>query len=81
MERKPTTLNLVIDAALKLDARSGEWQNVMAFIHSCYCGRVRGYDLDAALGSLEKLSKTEEHALISWAMMVDEVTSASRGAA
>ena len=81
MERNPTTLNLVIEAALKLDARTAEWQNVLAFVQSCYCGRVRDYDLDSALVSLGKLTDEEQHALIAWTMLVDEVSRNGRGAA
>jgi hypothetical protein len=78
MSHKSSTLNLVIEAALKLDARTAEWQNVMAFIQSCYCGLVRDYDFDAALASLCKLSPEEEHALIAWSMLVDEVSRVGR---
>jgi hypothetical protein len=78
MDRKGTTLNLVIEAALKLDARTPEWRNVLNFIESCYCGRVRDYDLDAAVASLTKLSDEEQHALIAWAMLVDEVSATGR---
>jgi hypothetical protein len=78
MNRKSSTLNLVIEAALKLDARTPEWRNVTAFIESCYCGRVRTYDLDAAVASLTKLSAQEQHALIAWVMMLEEVSGNNR---
>ena len=81
MERKSTTLNLVIEAALKLDARTREWQNVLAFIQSCYCGRVRDYDLDSATASLGRLTEQQQHALIAWTMLVDEVSRNARGRA
>jgi hypothetical protein len=81
MNRKTSTLNLVIEAALKLDARTPEWRNVMAFVESCYCGRVRTYDLDAAVASLGKLTDQEQHALIAWVMLLDEVSGDSRGRA
>jgi hypothetical protein len=64
------TLDLVIEAMQKLDAGNGERKNVLAFIQSCYCGRVRDYDFDAALASLHKLTPEEQHALIEYAMSV-----------
>jgi hypothetical protein len=72
MKRKTlwTTLDLVIEAMQKLDAENGERKNVLAFIQSCYCGRVRDYDFDAALASLHKLTPEEQHALIEYAMSV-----------
>jgi hypothetical protein len=36
------------------------------FIQSCYGGRVRSYDLDAAVQSLTKLTDMEQHALIGY---------------
>jgi hypothetical protein len=81
MESKSTALNLVIEAALKLDARTPEWRNVLAFIESCYCGRVRDYDLDAAVAALTKLSDEEQHALIAWVVLVEETSRVRRGAA
>jgi hypothetical protein len=73
MRPKTSTLNLVIDAALKLDARTAERRNVLAFIESCYGGKVRDYDLEAAIAALGKLSDEEQHALIAWTMLVEEV--------
>jgi hypothetical protein len=70
MNRLPTTLDLAIKAALKLDSVSGERQNVLSFILSCYGGRVRTYDFDAALASLDKLTDEEEQALIVWSVRV-----------
>jgi hypothetical protein len=72
MSRKAqwATLDLIIQAMEKLDARSGERKNVLAFVQSCYCGRVRDYDFDAALISLGKLPPEEQHALIEYAMTV-----------
>jgi hypothetical protein len=64
MNRKSTLLDVLISAVMKLDPRNGERQNVNAFIQSCYCGRVRHYNFDAALISLAKLSDEEQHALI-----------------
>jgi hypothetical protein len=74
MNRKTSTLNLVVEAALKLDARTPEWRNVMGFVESCYCGLVRNYDLDDAVASLNKLTDQEQHALIAWVMLLDEVS-------
>jgi hypothetical protein len=72
MKRKSQwmTLDLVIEAMQKFDAADGERKNVLAFIQSCYCGRVRDYDFDAALVSLHKLTPEEQHALIEYAMTV-----------
>jgi hypothetical protein len=70
MNSRSTTLDLVIRAVLRLDPQNGERQNVTAFIQSCYCGRVRNYDFDAALVSLAKLTPEEQHALIEYAMRV-----------
>jgi hypothetical protein len=72
MESKTKTVNLVIEAGLKLGARTPAWRNVLAFIESCYGGRVRDYDLDAAVASLALLSDEEQHALIAWALSVEE---------
>jgi hypothetical protein len=69
---KDTTLNLVLQAAMKLDARTGEWKNAISFIQSCYACRVRDYDLDTALAAMEKLTDEEEHALIAWVIMLEE---------
>ncbi len=66
MYSKSGTLDLVIRAMLKLNHGTGERQNVNAFIQSCYGGRVRKYDFDAALNSLKKLSDDEQHALIEY---------------
>jgi hypothetical protein len=79
MESKSTALNLVIEAALKLDARTPEWRNVIAFIESCYCCRARDYDLDAAVACLTKLTDEEQHALIAWTMLVEDMGRARAG--
>ena len=55
MKGKSATLDLVIGAMLKLDPH-GPRENVLAFIQSCYCGRVRSYDFEAALQSLARLT-------------------------
>jgi hypothetical protein len=72
MKRKSQwiTLDLVIEAMQKLDVENGERKNVLAFVQSCYCGRVRDYDFDAALASLHKLTPEEHHALVEYAMSV-----------
>jgi hypothetical protein len=66
---KSNVLDLLIGAVVKLDAASGERENVLAFIQSCYGGRVRSYDLEAASESLTKLTEEEQHALITWVLL------------
>ena len=78
MQRTPTTLDLAIQAALKLDGPKGERQNVLSFIRSCYGGRVLPYDFDAALASLDKLTDEEEHALIAWSVRGGEAAARAR---
>jgi hypothetical protein len=78
MQRTPSTLDLAIQAALKLDGPNGERQNVLSFILSCYGGRVLTYDLDAALASLDKLTDEEERALIGWSVRVGEAAVRAR---
>jgi hypothetical protein len=68
MYRKTTALDHLIGAMLKLDEHPGHRQNVVAFIQSCYNGRVRDYDFDAALASLRRLTDAEHHALIEYVM-------------
>ena len=63
-KRKAIVLDLVIGAMKKLDPRTLEAQNVLAFVQSCYGCRVRSYDFDAALRSLNKLTPEEQGALI-----------------
>jgi hypothetical protein len=64
MNRKWTVLDLLIGAMEKLSPKTEERQNVLAFIQSCYGGRVRSYDLDQALVSLAKLTPEEQNCLI-----------------
>jgi hypothetical protein len=52
----------------KLDEASGECQNLLMFLQSCYGGRVRSYDFERALRSLRKLTDAEQHALIACAI-------------
>jgi hypothetical protein len=66
MNKNPTESDLVIAAILKLEQPNGERQNVLMFIQSCYGGRVRSYDLDAAVQSLAKLTDIEQRALIGY---------------
>jgi len=66
MKKQPTESDLVIAAILKLEQPNGERQNVLMFIQSCYGGRVRSYDLDAAVQSLAKLTDVEQRALIGY---------------
>ncbi len=61
---KSNSNQLVVSGVQKLDPSNGERKNVIHFIQSCYCARVRNYDLDAAVQSLTKLTEEEQHALI-----------------
>ena len=72
MGKKSVALDMLIGAMLKLGSSHAERENVIAFIRSCYCGRVLNYDLDAALAALARLSDEEQHGLIVWAMMNEE---------
>jgi hypothetical protein len=69
MKRKRTVLDLLIGATEKLSPKTGERQNVLAFIQSRYGGRVLSYDLDLALDSLTKLTPEEEGFLITWTLL------------
>jgi hypothetical protein len=69
MNRKWTVLDLLIGAMEKLSPKTGERQNVLAFIRSCYGGRVLSYDLERALDSLAKLTPEEEGFLITWTLL------------
>jgi hypothetical protein len=69
MNRKWAVLDLLIGAMQKLSPKTGERQNVLAFIQSCYGGRVLSYDLERALDSLAKLNPDEEHCLITWSLL------------
>jgi hypothetical protein len=69
MNRKWTVLDLLIGAMKKLSPKTGERQNVLAFIQSCYGGRVLSYDLELALDSLAKLTPDEENCLITWSLL------------
>jgi hypothetical protein len=66
------TLRLVVQAAMKLDARTPAWGNALAFIQSCYGCRVREYDLEQAMAALARLSDEEQAALISWVLLVED---------
>jgi hypothetical protein len=68
MKKKVAETDLVISALLKLDERTGERQNVLKFIESCYGCKVRNYDFDTALTSLQKVTEAEQHALIAYVM-------------
>jgi len=72
MNRNWAVLDLLIGAMEKLNPKSGERQNVLAFIESCYGGRVRYYDLDRAVVSLFKLTAEEQHCLITWTLQEKE---------
>ncbi len=76
--RKWAALDLLIGGMEKLDPRSGERQNVLAFIRSCYGGRVLAYDLDAAMLSLGRLTEEEQHEMIAWVLGEEEAASANR---
>jgi hypothetical protein len=49
MGKKSGTLDMLIGAMLKLGSSHADRENVIAFIRSCYCGRVLEYDLEAAM--------------------------------
>jgi hypothetical protein len=66
------------DAMRKLKVHAEEWQNVFAFIRSCYGCRVQNYDLDAATRTLENLAPQEQHAVIMLVLAHDEAKG-SRG--
>src|SRR5947209_12003753 len=68
MKKTSPALDVLIGAVLKLDALTGERQNVLAFIQSCYGCLVRSYDLDTASAALARLTGEEQHAVIAWAM-------------
>jgi hypothetical protein len=67
-KRKAIVLDLIIQAMRKLDPRTNEPQNILAFVESCYACKVRRYDFDAALASLAKLTEEEQAALIEHVM-------------
>ena len=69
MNRKRTILDLLVGAMKKLSWKTGERQNVLAFIQSCYGGRVLSFNLERALDSLAKLTPDEEHCLITWTLL------------
>jgi len=72
MSKKTTALDLLIGAILKLGSTHAERENVIAFIQSCFYGRVRNYDLEAAQASLARLTEEEQHGLIVWAIANEE---------
>ena len=72
MNAKHTVLDLLIGAMEKLNAKTGERQNVLKFIQSCYGGRVYYYDLDRAVVSMNKLNPEEQHCLICWTLQEKE---------
>ena len=74
------TLRLVVQAALKLDARTPAWRNAVAFIQSCYGCRVREYDFKQATQALKRLSDEEHAALIGWVLLVEESRHAKKAA-
>lgn len=63
MNSKSNLLDRVISGLMKLNPSNRERQNVIAFFQSCYGGRVREYDFDAALQSVAKLTAEEHEAL------------------
>ena len=69
MNRKWTVLDLLIGAMKKLSPKTGERQNVLAFIQSCYGGRVLSFNLELALDSLAKLTAEEQNCLITWTLL------------
>jgi hypothetical protein len=73
MNRKWTVLDLLIGAMERLSPETGERQNGLAFIQSCYGCRVRSYDLDQAVISLAKLTPEQELCLITWTLHVKKL--------
>jgi hypothetical protein len=65
-QRKVALLDHVISGLMKLNPKTTERQNVIAFFQSCYGGRVRAYDFDAALQSTAKLTEEEHGALAAY---------------
>jgi hypothetical protein len=74
MSKKSVALDMLIAAMLKLGSTHAVRENVIAFIRSCYCGRVLNYDLDGALAALARLTDDEQHGLIVWAIMNEEAS-------
>jgi hypothetical protein len=72
MKRKRTVLDWLIGAMEKLSRKKGERQNVLAFIQSCYGGRVLSFNLELALDSLAKLTAEEQNCLITWTLLEKE---------
>jgi len=65
----------VIAAALKIDARTNDWKNAVAFIQSVYGTKVTEYDFDKANNTLAKLSAEEYHALVEWILKIEDTKS------
>jgi hypothetical protein len=78
MNLNSSAMDLVVQASYKLDAQSHQWGNVLAFIQSCYGCRVRDYDLSDAVASLNKLTDAEQHAIIAWVLLLEEVREGPR---
>jgi len=72
MERGTTHRHLLNQAISQLGRDSRCWTNVLAFLQSCYAGRVRHYDFEAAVTALSRLSDAEQNALIAWVMLNEE---------
>jgi hypothetical protein len=65
-QRKVALLDHVISALMKLDPKTKERANLISFFQSCYGGRVRDYDFDAAMTSSAKLTEEEHGALAAY---------------
>jgi hypothetical protein len=78
MNPSSAELHHLVRAMLKLDPQSRQWQNVVAFILSCYACRVMTYDLDAASAALERLTADEQQALIASILRYDARQDARR---
>jgi hypothetical protein len=72
MKNQSASLDLVVEAALKLGPRTPEWNNAIAFIRSCYACWVLDYDYDRAVTTLNKLNDEEQRALIVWVLTEDD---------
>ncbi len=70
---KDDSLRLVVEAAMRLDARTPAWRNLVAMIGSVYGGKVTTYDLAGAEASLASLPGNVQHALIEWVLQVASI--------
>jgi len=72
MQGQASTIGLVQRAAMKLHENAERWRNLLAFLRSCYTGRVLNYNFEDALAALRRLTDQEQHALIAWVVFQEE---------